>query len=193
MLGLKIPTNPHWTEVATDNLEEILIDHAWCEQKAASNAISLIVRYSDKADLVEVLTNVVEEEWSHFRRVVDELNRRQMPLARPRKDEYAIRLNELARKGHGPGAALLDSLLICAIIEARSCERFRILSLEVDDANLRAFYHELMISEAGHYTTFTDLARTYFGEEVVKTRLDQLMEEEKAIITTTEVRKDRMH
>ena len=193
MLGLKIPTNPKWTEVATDNLEEILVDHAWCEQKAATNAISLIVRFSDKADLVKVLTGVVEEEWSHFRRVLEELAKRGMALSRPRKDEYAMNLLKLARTGVTAEIALMDTLLLSAIIEARSCERFRILSLEVPDPALRDFYHELMVSEAGHYATFTDMARTYFPEAEVKRRLDDLMEAEKSIIQTTQIRKDRMH
>lgn len=193
MLGLKLPTDPRWVDIAEKNIGEILIDHAYCEQKAASSCISLIVHYPEKEKLVEALTPIVTEEWAHFRMVLRELKKRNLPLGRPRKDEYVTRLNQLIRKGKHPNEQFLDQLLVNALIEARSCERFRLLSLHIADEELRAFYHDLMVSEAGHYVNFVNLAKEYLPEAVVKARLDELLEAEAEIIQTLEVRSDRMH
>ena len=193
MLGLKLPTDPRWVDIAEKNIGDILIDHAYCEQKAASSCISLIVRYPEKEKLVEALTPIVTEEWGHFRMVLREMKKRNVTLGKPRQDEYVVRLQQLIRKGKHPNDQLLDQLLVNALIEARSCERFRLLSLHIADEELKAFYHELMISEAGHYVNFVDIAKAYLPEETVKQRLNELLEAEAAIIQTLEVRGDRMH
>jgi tRNA 2-(methylsulfanyl)-N6-isopentenyladenosine37 hydroxylase len=193
MLGLKLPTDPRWVNIAEKNIGDILIDHAYCEQKAASSCISLIVRYPDKEKLVEALTPIVSEEWAHFRMVLRELKKRNIPLGKPRKDEYVAKLNALVRKGIHPDRQFLDQLLVNALIEARSCERFRLLSLHIADDELKTFYHDLMASEAGHYMNFVELAKTYTPEEAVKNRLNELLEAEAQIIASLEMRSDRMH
>lgn len=193
MLGLKLPTDPRWVEIAKMNIEDILVDHAYCEQKAASSGISMIVQYPEKEELVKVMTDLVEEEWEHFRRVLDELKKRGYKLGRQRKDEYANELLNHIRKGVGAEKALMDKLLVNGLIEARSCERFRLLSQEVDDPELASFYHELMASEAGHYRTFLDLAKTYSPEEEVKARWQELLDIEAEILQRLAVRDDRMH
>lgn len=193
MLGLKLPTDPRWVNLAEKNLEEILVDHAYCEQKAASSCISLIVKYADRHKLVEVLTPVVSEEWTHFRMVLAELDKRGMKLGRQRKDEYVVQLMKLERKGGPPERQLMDKLLINALIEARSCERFRLLSIEIADEELRKFYHDLMISEANHYVNFVDLAKEYSPAGEVNQRLKEMLDEEAKIIASLDVRGDRMH
>jgi tRNA-(ms[2]io[6]A)-hydroxylase len=193
MLGLKLPTDPRWVDIAEKNIGDILIDHAYCEQKAASSCISLIVRYPEKEKLVEALTPIVSEEWGHFRMVLRELKKRHVPLGRPRQDEYVVRLSQLIRKGKHPNEQLLDQLLVNALIEARSCERFRLLSLHIADEELKTFYHDLMVSEAGHYVNFVNLAKEYLPEDMVKKRLEELLEAEAVIINSLEVRSDRMH
>ncbi|NJL15590.1 MAG: tRNA-(ms[2]io[6]A)-hydroxylase [Microscillaceae bacterium] len=193
MLGLKLPTDPRWVNLAEMDLQEILTDHAYCEQKAATSCISLIQQFPDKTELVEELAPIVTEEWGHFRMVLRELKKRGLALGRQRKDEYVAQLAQLERKGSGPDLRFLDKLLICALIEARSCERFRLLSLHIADEELRQFYHDLMISEAGHYTNFIKLAKDYLPEAQVKQRLEELLEAEAEIIARLEVRDDRMH
>lgn len=193
MLGLKLPTDPRWANIAEKNIADILIDHAYCEQKAASSCISLIVQFPDKEKLVEVLTPVVAEEWGHFRMVLKEMKKRGIALGKPRKDEYVIRLSQLEQKGGNRDKQLMDKLLINALIEARSCERFRLLSLQIADETLREFYHELMISEANHYVNFVDLAKEYRPEEEVKKRLLEFLTAEAIIIQNLELRGDRMH
>jgi tRNA-(ms[2]io[6]A)-hydroxylase len=193
MLGLKLPTDPRWVNIAQKNIEEILIDHAYCEQKAASNAISLIVQFPERAKMVDVLTEIVAEEWSHFERVLEELRKRGFHLSHKRADEYAVKLNKLERKGGHINRQLMDKLLISALIEARSCERFKLLSEHIADDSLKKFYYELMVSEAGHYTTFLELAKEYMPEEEVKQRWQELLEAEADIIQHLEVRGDRMH
>ncbi|MES2386382.1 MAG: tRNA-(ms[2]io[6]A)-hydroxylase [Bacteroidota bacterium] len=193
MLGLKLPTDPRWANIASRNIEEILIDHAWCEQKAAASGISLIILYPGYTRLVDVMTEVVAEEWQHFQRVLEELKKRGYSLGPQRRDEYVVLLMALERKGGKQEWRLLDRLLLNALIEARSCERFRLLSLEVSDPELREFYHELMVSEAGHYRVLLDLAREYNPEEVVKKRWNEFLEEEAKIIASLDVRDDRIH
>ncbi|WMJ74314.1 tRNA-(ms[2]io[6]A)-hydroxylase [Cytophagaceae bacterium ABcell3] len=193
MLGLKLPTDPRWVNIAEKSINEILTDHAYCEQKAASTCISLIIQYPEKEKLVETLAPIVTEEWGHFRMVLRELGKRGFKLGGKRVDEYVTELFKLERKGGKRERQLMDKLLISALIEARSCERFRLLSLHISDDDLKSFYHELMISEAGHYRTFVDLAKEYMPEEEVKSRLQEMLDEEANIINNLELRGDRMH
>lgn len=193
MLGLKLATDPRWVNIAEKSLEEILTDHAFCEQKAATSGISLISHHSDREELVEEVTPLVAEEWGHFRKVLKELKRRGLKLGRQRKDVYVNQLILLKRKGLHREEALLDDLLINAMIEARSCERFRLLSLHCADEELREFYHEFMVSEAGHYRMFIDLAKKYFPTEEVKNRWNEILEGEAQILQNLELRGDRVH
>jgi tRNA-(ms[2]io[6]A)-hydroxylase len=193
MLGLKLPTDPRWVNIAEKNIAEILIDHAYCEQKAATSCISLIVLYHDREKLVEMLTPVVSEEWGHFRMVLREMKKRNITLGKARKDEYVIELAQLERKGGSQERRLMDRLLTNALIEARSCERFRLLSLHISDKELKSFYHDLMISEATHYVNFIKLAKEYAPESEVDARLEFLLEAEAEIIKNLECRSDRVH
>ena len=192
MLGLKLPTDPRWVNIAEKSIDDILIDHAFCEQKAASTGISLIVRYSDLTKLVEEVTPLVAEEWGHFRRVLKEMAKRGVSLGRARKDDYVIGLQSNMIKGNSQGL-LLEKLLVSALIEARSCERFRLLSLYCSDESLRGFYHEFMVSEAGHYRMFIDLAKEYYPEDQVKKRWQEWPEIEAKVLAGLELRGDRVH
>ena len=192
-LGLELPTDPRWVNIAEMQLEEILVDHAYCEQKAASACISMIVHFPEKEKLVEVMTPVVAEEWAHFRMVLKELQKRGYKLGRARKDEYVNRLQEIVKRKGDREEVFLDRLLFCALIEARSCERFKLLSQHISDEGLRSFYHELMISEAGHYRNFIELAEEYLPAEKVRERWKELLAAEAQIMQTLEVRGDRMH
>ncbi|HXA01284.1 MAG TPA: tRNA-(ms[2]io[6]A)-hydroxylase [Cytophagaceae bacterium] len=182
MLGLKLPTDPRWVNIAEKNIEDILVDHAYCEQKAASTGISLIIQFPEREKLVETIMPIVAEEWTHFRMVLKEMQKRGFKLGRKRIDQYVVALFKLERKGDKIERQLMDKLLISALIEARSCERFKILSENIADEELKLFYHELMISEAAHYVTFVDLAKEYMPEEEVKQRLDEMLHEEALII-----------
>jgi len=193
MLGLKLPTDPRWVNIAEKNLDEILIDHAYCEQKAASSCISLIVQFPEKEKLVEMLTLVVAEEWEHFQRVLHQLGKRGYQLGKQRTDHYVVELNKRLRKGGSREQQLMEKLLLNALIEARSCERFKILSENINDHELREFYQELMVSEASHYRNFLELAKEYMPSEVVKKRWKELLEIETEIMKQLEVRGDRMH
>ena len=159
MLGLKLATDPRWVELVEQDLGAILSDHAWCEQKAASNAISMIVRYPENLALVQELTRIAQEEITHFGMVVDRIKERGLTLEPERKDHYVNQLLTFVRKDGSKEDRLVDRLLFSAMIEARSCERFKMLSERIGDEELRGFYRELMISEAGHYTTFIGFAR----------------------------------
>lgn len=193
MLGLKLPTDPRWVNIAEKSLEEILTDHAFCEQKAASSGISLIIKYPEKKRVVEEVTPLVAEEWGHFRRVLKEMDKRGFPLGNARRDEYVHKLFATKKKGGSREDQLVEDLLICAMIEARSCERFRLLSLYCSDVDLRKFYHEFMVSEAGHYRMFLNLAKEYLPENVVKQRWQTLLYQEADIIAGLEFRGDRVH
>lgn len=193
MLHLKLPTDPRWADIAEKNLADILIDHAYCEQKAASSCISLIIQYPDRERLVEVLTPVVAEEWAHFERVLDEMKKRGIRLGPARKDEYVNQLYQHVRKGGRREDPLIDKLLICALIEARSCERFKMLWKELTDPDLQKFYYELMVSEAGHYVNFIELAREYGPRAQVDQRWQEFLQIEARIIESLGVRPDRVH
>lgn len=193
ILGLELPTDPRWVNIAEKNIGDILTDHAYCEQKAASSCISLIVQFPDRQELVDMLTPVVAEEWSHFERVLEEMKKRNYTLGHPRKDEYVDKLQKLIRKGGSRDQLLMEKLLMNALIEARSCERFRLLSRHIPDDELSKFYYELMVSEAGHYKNFLKLAKVYNTEEAVMQRWHEWLEGEAEIMKTLEVRGDRMH
>ena len=193
MLGLKLPTDPRWVNLAEKDLSEILTDHAYCEQKAATSCISLIQQYPDKAEMVRKVAPIVTEEWGHFRQVLIETDKRKMELGGGRKDEYVNKLLKFEKKGGGRDERLLEKLLICALIVARSCERFRLLSLHIAEDDLKEFYHKFMVSEAGHYRLFLDLANLYFEEEKVKQRWQEYLIYEKEVIDGLSLRGDRMH
>ncbi|MDH5368260.1 MAG: tRNA-(ms[2]io[6]A)-hydroxylase [Cyclobacteriaceae bacterium] len=193
VLGLELPTDPRWVNIAEKNIEEILIDHAYCEQKAASSCISMIIQFPDREKLVEVMTPVVAEEWGHFERVLSEMDKRGYKLGPSRPDEYVKALNKVERKGGSRDQQVMEKLLINALIEARSCERFRLLWKNIADKELSKFYYELMVSEAGHYKSFLQLAKEYMPEEVVMERWKEILEQEAEIIKNLEVRPDRMH
>lgn len=182
MLGLKLLTDPRWANIAESNLEEILTDHAWCEQKAASNAISLIANNSEHMDLVEELTEIAIEEMQHFQMVINIIKQRGYTLGRERKDDYVGKLMKFSKKDGSRNTAFIDRLLFAAMIEARSCERFRVLSQNIKDADLAKFYYDLMVSEANHYATFLNFARKYTIDVDVDKRWKQWLEFEGALI-----------
>jgi tRNA 2-(methylsulfanyl)-N6-isopentenyladenosine37 hydroxylase len=193
MLGLKLATDPFWVNIAEKSIDEILTDHAYCEQKAASTCISLIIQFPDRGKLVEEITPIVAEEWGHFRKVIKELKSRGYSFGKNRIDNYVAELMKFQRKGGNEEDRLTDKLLISAMIEARSCERFRLLSLHISDEKLKDFYHEFMVSEAGHYRTFLDLAKTYAPEDKVKKRWEEMLDFEAEIMQKRELRGDRIH
>ncbi len=193
ILGLQLPTDPRWVNLAEISLEEILTDHAYCEQKAAVSCISLIQRYSNREQLVRELSPIVTEEWGHFRLVLAELQKRGLKLGKQRKDEYVNALLAFQQKGGHAEDRFLDQLLTMALIEARSCERFKRLSEGLDDKYLRAFYRRFMESEAGHYTLFIELAETYLDREKVRKRWAALLAYEASVIKGLAVRGDRIH
>ena len=182
MLGLKLLTDPRWANIAEANLEEILTDHAWCEQKAATNAITLIANNSEHHDLVEELTAIAIEEMEHFQQVVGIIKQRGYTLGRERKDDYVGQLVKFSKRDGSRNTAFIDRLLFAAMIEARSCERFRILSLHIADTELAKFYHDLMVSEAGHYTTFLNFARKYTVDVDVEKRWKEWLDFEGKLI-----------
>lgn len=182
MLGLKLLTDPRWANIAESNLEEILTDHAWCEQKAATNAITLIANNSEHMDLVQALTAIAIEEMQHFQMVVDIINQRGYTLGRERKDDYVGQLVKFSRRDGSRNNAFIDRLLFAAMIEARSCERFRVLSQNIKDKELAKFYHDLMVSEAGHYTVFLNFARKYTIDIDVDKRWKEWLEFEGELI-----------
>mgnify|MGYP000707624132 CR=1 FL=1 len=183
MLGLKLPTDPRWVNIVEGNIEEILSDHAWCEQKAATNAIGLITQNSEHEELVTELMIIAQEELDHFQQVHNIIKDRGFVLGRERKDSYVNELFKFMKKGEGRTQSFVDRLLFSAMIEARSCERFKVLSENINDEFLSKFYHDLMVSEAGHYTTFLGFARKY-GEGIdVDERWKEWLAYEASIIT----------
>lgn len=193
ILGLQLPTDPRWANLAALQLEDILTDHAYCEQKAATSCISLIQKNADKEALVNELAPIVTEEWGHFRLVLQELRKRGLQLGRQRKDEYVNKLLLFQTKGDSTEKRLLDQLLMMALIEARSCERFKRLSEGLEDAYLRNFYRRFMESEAGHYALFIQLAELYIDKEKVRRRWAEWLQYEAQVMNELEVRGDRMH
>jgi len=193
ILGLQLPTDPRWVNLAAMQLEDILTDHAYCEQKAATTCISLIQRYPDRTEMVEELAPIVTEEWGHFRMVLAELKKRNLQLGKQRKDEYVNKLLDFQKKDGSVEGRLLDRLLTMALIEARSCERFKRLSENLDDEYMRNFYRRFMESEAGHYTLFITLAEHYLPKEKVRRRWKEWLEFESTMITALDLRGDRIH
>lgn len=192
MLGLKLPTDPRWVNIVEKNVEEILTDHAYCEQKAASNAISLLVKYPQFEDLVREMTAIAKEEMEHFGMVHDKLIERGLQLGRERKDEYVHDLMKYIRRGGSQDEIFVDRMLFAAMIEARSCERFKILSEQMQDEDLKKFYWSLMESEARHYTTFIKLAKKYGGDVNVDERWQKFLEYE-ATLMDKYGKKETMH
>ncbi|MBK9455481.1 MAG: tRNA-(ms[2]io[6]A)-hydroxylase [Bacteroidetes bacterium] len=193
MLGLKLPTDPRWVNLAEKSLEEILTDHDYCEQKAASTCISLIQVFPDKERLVDEVSPVVTEEWGHFRMVLKELKKRDLKLGKQRSDEYVKELIKFQKKGGNREDQLLEKLLMAALIEARSCERFRLLSEGLADEEMRNFYHEFMVSEAGHYKMFISLANNYINPDKVKKRWQEWLEFEASVMKNMQLSGERIH
>ncbi len=193
ILGLQLPTDPRWVNLAEMELAEILTDHAYCEQKAATTCISLIQRYPDRVEMVEELSPIVTEEWGHFRMVLAELKKRNLPLGKQRKDEYVNKLLEFQKKDGSVEDRLLDRLLTMALIEARSCERFKRLSEGLDNAYMRNFYRKFMESEAGHYTLFINLSELYLPKDKVRKRWKEWLAFEKNLMNEMTIRGDRIH
>lgn len=182
MLGLKLPTDPHWVNIVESNIEEILTDHAWCEQKAATNAITIISLNSEHEDLVTSLLEIAKEELEHFQMVHELIKQRGYKLGRERRDSYVNELFKFMNKGGSRQQSLVDRLLFSAMIEARSCERFKVLSENISDPELSKFYKDLMVSEAGHYTTFLGFARKFGNETEVNKRWKEWLEHEAIVI-----------
>jgi tRNA-(ms[2]io[6]A)-hydroxylase len=182
MLGLKLPTDPRWVNIVESNIEEILTDHAWCEQKAATNAISIITLNSEKSELVSAMISLAQEELEHFEQVVNLIQKRGLFFGRERKDSYVNELFKFAQRGGSRNQSLVDRLLFSAMIEARSCERFKLLSEKISDPELAKFYRDLMISEAGHYVTFLNFARQYAENIDVETRWQEWLAHEAQVI-----------
>ena len=182
MLGLKLPTDPRWVNIVEKNIEEILTDHAYCEQKATTNAINLIIHFPEFTDLVDAMLELAKEELEHFEKVHEKIKERGFTLGRERRDEYVFELNNFIRKGYQRHHVLVDKLLFSALVEARSCERFKILSENIKDDSLKDFYRELMISEANHYTMFIRLAKQYANGINVDKRWQEFLDYESEII-----------
>lgn len=183
MLGLKLATDPRWVNIVESNIEEILTDHAWCEQKAATNAIHIIAQNSENEEIVTEMTLIAREELEHFQMVHDIIKQRGLTLGRERKDNYVSELFKFSKKDGSRNDSLIERLLFAAMIEARSCERFRVLSQNIKDEELAKFYHDLMVSEAGHYTTFLKLAKKYSEKVDVDKRWKEWLDYEGSIIT----------
>lgn len=192
MLGLKLPTDPRWVNLVESNIEEILTDHAWCEQKAASNAISIVVNNPEQVELVTEMLGLAQEELEHFERVHNVIKERGFKLGPERKDSYVNELYKFMRKGGGRNESLIERLLFAAMIEARSCERFKVLSQNIKDEELAAFYHELMVSEAGHYTLFLKMARNLSEKTDVDKRWKEWLDHEAEVIKSYG-RKETVH
>lgn len=182
MFKLKLPTDPRWANIAEDNIQEILTDHAWCEQKAATNAIGLITMLPERPDIVKELLAIAQEELEHFGQVLEIITKRGYTFGRTRKDDYVNELVNFIQKGGHRDTLIVDKMLFAAMIEARSCERFKVLTENIKDEELKTFYKELMISEANHYTTFIGFARELGDPEQVNKRWEEWLEYEASII-----------
>ncbi|MBL0139813.1 MAG: tRNA-(ms[2]io[6]A)-hydroxylase [Bacteroidetes bacterium] len=182
MLGLKLPTDPRWVNIVETNISEILTDHAYCEQKAATNAINIVIQFPEYPDLVDALLELAREELQHFQQVHKKIIERGYSLGKERRDEYVFELNNFIRKGHTKNIVLVDKLLFSALVEARSCERFKVLSDNINDPDLKEFYRDLMISEANHYTLFLGFAKKYADGVDVDQRWKEYLEYEAGII-----------
>ncbi|MBW8522252.1 tRNA-(ms[2]io[6]A)-hydroxylase [Chryseobacterium chendengshani] len=182
MFKLKLPTDPRWANIAEDNIQEILTDHAWCEQKAATNAIGLITMLPERPDIVTELLAIAQEELEHFGQVLEIIKKRDYTFGRTRKDDYVNELVNFIQKGGHRDTLIVDKMLFAAMIEARSCERFKVLTENIKDEELKTFYKELMISEANHYTTFIGFARELGDPEKVNKRWEEWLEYEAKII-----------
>ena len=182
MLGLKLPTDPRWVNIVEKNIEEILTDHAYCEQKATTNSINLIIHFPECTDLVDAMLELAKEELEHFQQVQKKIKERGFILGRERRDEYVFELNNFIRKGYQRHHVLVDKLLFSALVEARSCERFKVLSENINDEDLKEFYRTLMISEANHYTLFIKLAKQYANGIDVDKRWQEFLDYEGEII-----------
>lgn len=182
MLGLKLPTDPYWVNIVERNIDEILTDHAYCEQKAATNAINLVIQFPEYPELVTAMIELAREELAHFDMVHERIKERGAVLGRERRDDYVWELNQFIRKGHERHVVLVDRLLFAALVEARSCERFKVLSENIRDESLRSFYRELMISEANHYTLFIGFARAYAQGIDVDKRWQEFLDYEAEVI-----------
>lgn len=182
MFKLKLPTDPRWANIAEDNIQEILTDHAWCEQKAATNAIGLITMLPERPDIVKELLAIAQEELEHFGQVLEIITKRGYAFGRTRKDDYVNELVNFIQKGGHRHTLIVDKMLFAAMIEARSCERFKVLTENIKDEELKTFYKELMISEANHYTTFIGFARQLGDPEKVNKRWEEWLEYEASII-----------
>ena len=193
LAGLKLPTDPRWVNLAEKNIQEILSDHAYCEQKAATNCITIIQMFPEYEEVIDALMPIVTEEWGHFRMVVDQLKKRDLSLGRQRRDEYVNQLQTHIVQGGSRDHQIVERLLVAALIEARSCERFRLLSTDINDAELKEFYRKLMISEAGHFRLFLDLAMNILPKEQVMARWEEYLLAEANIIANLELRGDRVH
>ncbi len=193
MLGLKLPSDPRWANLAGKSIEEILTDHAYCEQKATSTAISLIQNYPDYENIVVALSPIVREEWGHFELVIEHLKKRGLKLGLQRKDKYVSELLKYIRHGDSRTNGLIEKLLFSALIEARSCERFKLLSKNIEDKELKQFYKNLMISEAGHYRLFLDMACELGDKDKVLSRWNEWLEYEAGVMEKLDVRGDRIH
>jgi tRNA-(ms[2]io[6]A)-hydroxylase len=183
MLGLKLPTDPRWVNIVESNIDEILTDHAWCEQKAATNAITIVTQNPERTELVDALIDLAKEELTHFEMVHALIKKRGKELGREKKDNYVTELYKFMERGRDSHTAFIDRLLFGAMIEARSCERFRVLSQNIPDPELASFYHDLMVSEAGHYTLFLKFAKKYAEKIDVDKRWQEWLTFEASIIT----------
>ena len=193
MFKLKLPTDPRWANIAEGNLEEILTDHAWCEKKAATNAIGIITMIPEHTEIVTELLAIAQEEMEHFQQVHEIIKKRGYVFGRTRKDDYVNELVKFIQKGGNRDDLIIDKMLFAAMIEARSCERFKRLSEGLDDAYMRRFYRKFMESEAGHYTLFINLAEYYIDKKVVRKRWAEWLVYEKELMNSQEVRGDRIH
>lgn len=193
VLGLLLPTDPRWINIAEMNIADILIDHAYCEQKAASSCISLIVQYPEFEKMVEVLSPVVIEEWTHFQMVLQHLKKRGFALGKQREDMYVKQLSQYIKRGNNRTHQLVEKLLVNALIEARSCEKFKLLHTHIRDKELQDFYYKLMISEALHYKNFIELAEEIQDKKTVSERWKEWLHIESSIIENLKPRMDRMH